>query len=323
MVARSVVKADIATSRLRDWLANLFIRSIKSVARNEDRAEIIRWLTLSREVISSDKSRKEKFAELYALMNARKTAQIVLNSVIEGVRNYKNADLPLVVKVAVPATLLAVPFVGGQGAGVAALGSAIGMPALLLMFLGTAGITAVIEAFVGDARARSYLGGVLKLIAHDEALRRIRAAIKSGTQGEPREPIRSEMPEDENEIKNRLFAMTPFEFESHVMSFFRDAGLEAAATQQSNDGGIDGFAKHPDGRLIVVQCKRYALENAVGKPDIQQFWGAIEENEAWQGYFVTTSRFTEQAIKAAELSKKIVLVEVSQLVRWHKCAPNF
>jgi hypothetical protein len=314
---------DVVTSRLRGWLANLFIRSIRSVSKDEDRAEIIQWLALSREVIDSNKSKKDKFAELYALMDTRKTVQIVLNSVVAGVKNYKNSDLPLAVKVAVPVTLLAAPFIGGHGAGIAAFGGAIGLPALLLMFLGTAGITAILEAFVGDERARTYLAGVLLLIAHDEVLRHIRAAMKNGTQGEPREPARSEMPEDELEIRARLFAMDPFDFESHVMSFFRAAGLQAAATKPSGDGGIDGFAKHSDGRLIVVQCKRHALEHAVGRPDIQQFKGVIEENDAWRGYFVTTSRFTELALDSAERSSKMVLVEMNELVRWHKFAPSF
>lgn len=107
------------------------------------------------------------------------------------------------------------------------------------------------------------------------------------------------------------------------MSFFEKAGLVAFATQPSNDGGIDGYAKYRDGRVIVVQCKRYASENAVGHPHIQQFLGAIEENKAWRGYFVTTSRFTYPAMKAAERSKKIVLVEIEELMRWHKSAPTF
>ncbi len=311
------------TARLRGWLINLFINSIKTVSKEEDRQEILRWLELSRQVIDSDRSTKDKFTELYALMDARKTAKIVLNSVVESVKNYKNADLPLAVKVSVPLTLLAVPLIGGQGAGLAALGGAIGLPVLLLVFLGSAGITSIIEAFIGNAKAKTYVEGVMALIAHDEVLRQIKAAIKNGMQGTPREPIRSEMPEDEIAMRTKLLAMDPFEFENHVVSFFRNAGMDALVTPQAGDGGIDGFAKYPDGRLIVIQCKRYASENAVGRPDIHQFWGAIEENKAWRGYFVTTSRFTDQAAKAAELSKKIVLIEIEELMRWQKSAPTF
>ncbi len=274
-----MIAGDVRAN-LRDWLIKLFIASIKNVSRDEDRAEILRWLELSREILASDRSQKDKFTELYSLLSARKTAQIILNSVVESVKNYKNADLPLAVKISVPLTLLALPVVGGHGAGVAAFGSAIGLPVLLLIFLGTAGITAIIEAFTGSANAKTYVEGILALIAHDEVLRQIRSALKNGTQGAPREPIRSQMPEDEDGIRTKLFAMDAYEFEGHVMSFFKGAGWEAVATQPSADGGIDGFAKHPDGRLIVVQCKRYAETISIGRPAIHQFWGAIEENKA-------------------------------------------
>jgi restriction system protein len=315
--------ADVVTSRLRQWLAGLFIFSTRNVSKEEDRAEVIQWLKLSRAVIDSGKSPKDKFTQLYALIDSRKTAQIVLNSVVEGAKNYKNSDLPLAVKAAVPMTLLAVPFIGGHGVGIVALGGAIGLPALLVMFLGAAGITSVIEALVGGAQARTYLAGIFELIARDEVLRHVRAAMKNGTQGQPREPVRAEMPDDEHQIREKLLTMSPYDFENHVMSFFKDAGLEAAATQQGSDGGIDGFAKHSDGRLIVVQCKRFAADNIVGRPDIHRFWGAMEENEASQGYFVTTSRFTQHATKSANNSKKIELVDIDGLLAWHGSSPVF
>lgn len=106
------------------------------------------------------------------------------------------------------------------------------------------------------------------------------------------------------------------------MSFFKAAGMIASVTKKSNDKGVDGIAKHPEG-LIVVQCKRYAPENPVGSEKIQQFKGAIEETEAWRGYFVTTSRFTAAALESAELSDKLVLVEMNELVRWHQSCPRF
>jgi hypothetical protein len=314
--------AATVTTQLRDWLVSLFVKAIQTVSRNEDRQEIIQWLTLSREVISSDKSKRDKFVELYALMDSQKTAKIALNSVVESVKNYKSANLPLAVKVSVPLTLLAVPLFGGQGAGIAAFGSALGLPVLLLIFLGTTGITTIIEAFVGNANARTYLGAVMDLIARDEMLRAIKAAMKNGTQGEPAEPFRFDMPEDEAELRARLYVMDPYEFEKHVMSFFKAADMLAAATKKSGDKGVDGFARHKDG-VIVVQCKRYASGNSVGSPSILQFWGAIEQSAAWRGYFVTTSDYTKEARASAELCDKMILVDMDELVRWHKNAPTF
>lgn len=100
------------------------------------------------------------------------------------------------------------------------------------------------------------------------------------------------------------------------MSFFQAQGLLAWVTQQSNDAGVDGFARHANG-LIVVQCKRNAPDNLVGSPVVQQFKGVIEENEAWRGYIVTTSSFSKNALLSANKSNKVVLVNMSQLIDWH------
>jgi restriction system protein len=196
------------------------------------------------------------------------------------------------------------------------------VPVILLIFLGVTGIMTVIAALVRHPNARPYLAVVLELIASDEILRQIKAAIKNGSQGPPKEPVRSKMPEDKRDIQEKLLAMDPYVFESHVMSFFMAAGMIASVTQKSNDEGVDGFARHPQG-LILVQCKRYGPENLVGGPAAQQFWGVVLQHEAWRGYFVTTSQFTAGAVKTAELSKKIVLVDMNEFVRWHQSGPRF
>ena len=49
--------------------------------------------------------------------------------------NYRKSNLPLSMKIALPATLAAIPFVGGHAAGIAAFGGALGVPVLLLVFL--------------------------------------------------------------------------------------------------------------------------------------------------------------------------------------------
>ena len=106
------------------------------------------------------------------------------------------------------------------------------------------------------------------------------------------------------------------------MSFFSSSGLEAWPTRKSNDLGVDGFAIHADG-LIVVQCKRHAPYNRVGRPTVQQFKGVIEEHGALRGYVITTSTFTEEAKESAGMSDKIVLVDMECLVQWHNTAPVF
>lgn len=308
---------DSVTQRLKTWLIGLFVKAINGIARPEERAEAVRWLSQSRDVLASDTSAREKFTELNALINARRTASFIASSVVETVRNYKNSDLPLPVKIAVPVTLLAVPFVGGQGAGIAALGSAMGVPALLLVFLGAAGVTSVLEAITqGGLEDEGYLSVVMEMIARDEILRQASAVLRKAMQEEPRQACRQTMPSDEAALQAQLLTMDPFDFERHVMSFFAAAGMDAWATKKSNDMGVDGFARHPRG-LMVVQCKRHASGNPVGRPVVQQLKGVVAENDAFRGYLVTTSTFTEEAKVSARMSDRLVLVDMAELVRWH------
>jgi restriction system protein len=180
--------AGAVKSRLRAWLVGLFIAAVKSISKEEDRIEVLVWFSRSQNVISSNIALKDKLVELYALMDGKKTVGIVVNSVTASVKNYVSADLPLAAKIAVPFTLLAMPIVGGHGAGIAAFGSAIGLPVLLLIFLGTAGIAAVLEPFVTSKSIRNQILLILTSIACAEAIRRINAAVETGTQGVPRDP---------------------------------------------------------------------------------------------------------------------------------------
>ncbi len=307
-------------SRLREWLVRVFTQSIEKIANEGDRQEIARWLSESRDVLNSDQTQGEKIKALYSLTDMKSTARVVGNSVAETVRSYKNSNLPFSVKIAVPVTLLAAPFIGGQGAGIAALGGALGLPVLLLVFLGAAGISSILETMVTNRDAAPYLIGVLEIIARDEIARRTSAALKAAMRTDPIDSRRVSMPTDEEKLRQKLLAMDPFDFESHVVSFFKTDGVKAWTTRKSNDLGVDGFVDHPDG-LIVIQCKRYTTDNPVGSPLVQQFKGVIEENGASKGYLVTTSSFTAGAVESADKSDKLILVNMDELVQWHVSNP--
>ena len=96
-----------------------------------------------------------------------------------------------------------------------------------------------------------------------------------------------------------------------------DAGI---VTQFSHDGGIDGVIKEDKLGLdkIYIQAKRYSATNIVGKPQIQQFVGALDEQKASKGVFITTSSYSSEARKYAEekASKKIVLIDGQELARY-------
>ena len=311
-----------ATGRIRTWLVGLFAKSVNGIKSDVERQDVLRWLADARDVVGSERSAREKYAELYKMFDTKKAVRAAFDGVVSAVQNYKRSDLPLAVKVSIPVTLLAAPFIGGQGVGIAALGGAIGLPALLLIFLGSAGISSIIEACVQSREARGLLGGLSVFIAQDEILRRATSAMKKAMQHDPIEACKANMPPHCDAIRERLLTMDPFDFERHVMGFFAEAGMLAWVTRKSNDMGVDGFAKHPEG-LMVVQCKRYAPDNHVGAPAVQQFKGVIEENEAHRGYIVTTSDFSSAARQSASLSERVVLVAMDDLVGWHETAPSF
>jgi restriction system protein len=92
----------------------------------------------------------------------------------------------------------------------------------------------------------------------------------------------------------------------------KDAGQ---ATQYSQDGGIDGIIKEDKLGLemIYLQAKRYT-NKTVGRPDLQAFAGALDMHRAKKGVFITTSRFTKEAIDfAGMIEKRIVLIDGERL----------
>jgi restriction system protein len=313
---------DNVRNGVKAWLVGLFASAINHTTRPEERVLAIRWLSQSRDIVASEASSFQKLKQLNALINSRTTIAAIAKSVSETASNYRKSNLPLSMKIALPATLAAIPLVGGHAAGIAAFGGALGVPVLLLVFLGTAGITSIIEAVVTSPDARTHIAEIIDVIIKDERLRRTSAQMKAAMKEQPMDPTRYSMPVEEMALRQYLLSMDPFKFEQHSMSFFQRAGLEAWATRKSNDFGVDGFAVHSDG-LIIVQCKRNSTENKVGRPTIQQFKGVVEEQYAHRGYVITTSTFTEDAIASAALTSKIVLVAIDDLVRWHAEPPVF
>jgi restriction system protein len=130
-----------------------------------------------------------KFGSLYSKLDARRTVAVAFNGVSDAVKNYSSSDLPLGAKLAIPATVLAIPFAGGHAAGIAAFGTAVGVPVLLLIFIGSAGITAIIEACATNEMTRAYVKTILNQIAWDEAYRRFRAASKVANKERRRLPF--------------------------------------------------------------------------------------------------------------------------------------
>lgn len=95
--------------------------------------------------------------------------------------------------------------------------------------------------------------------------------------------------------------------------FREDAGT---VTGQSGDNGIDGIIYQDRLGLesVYIQAKRYS-DAKVGSPEIRNFIGSLAIQGVSKGVFLTTSRFSDSAIKTAEDSKqqKIVLIDGKKL----------
>ncbi|MGC0143919.1 restriction endonuclease [Pseudactinotalea sp. Z1732] len=123
------------------------------------------------------------------------------------------------------------------------------------------------------------------------------------------------------DLLSRLHAQAPSFFEDAVLDLliamgYGGAGGKATRTQLSGDGGIDGIIDQDALGLsrVYVQAKRYALDTPIGRPEIQGFVGALHGNQASQGVFITTARFSRGAREYAEsVATRVVLVDGERL----------
>jgi restriction system protein len=88
------------------------------------------------------------------------------------------------------------------------------------------------------------------------------------------------------------------------------------AIGKSGDEGIDGIINEDRLGLdsVYVQAKRWKETTPVGRPDIQQFAGALAGRRAKKGVFITTASFTRDATDyASKIDPKIVLIDGTRL----------
>ncbi|MGJ8666723.1 MAG: restriction endonuclease [Patiriisocius sp.] len=130
-----------------------------------------------------------------------------------------------------------------------------------------------------------------------------------------------------DELLNTILSKTPTEFESLVVQLLqrmgyggeiKDSGLVTSAT---NDGGIDGIIKEDVLGLgrIHIQAKRYALDNGIGRDEVQKFAGALLGAPMSKGVFITTSYYSKGAlayVKNLNTAATIILIDGDQLAEY-------
>lgn len=124
-----------------------------------------------------------------------------------------------------------------------------------------------------------------------------------------------------SQLKEKLRQCSPEFFEMLVVDLLVRMGYGGSladagkAVGKSGDGGIDGIIKEDKLGLdtIYIQAKRWN-DTIVGRPDIQQFAGALQAQRANKGVFLTTAKFSKEALDyVTKIGSKIVLIDGEQL----------
>lgn len=127
------------------------------------------------------------------------------------------------------------------------------------------------------------------------------------------------------DLLQKTLEQSPVFFEHLVVDLLVKMGYggsfanSAKVTQYVHDDGIDGIIYEDKLGLdkIYIQAKRYKKDNVIGKPQIQQFSGALDEQKASKGVFITTSSYSKEArTYVTGLNKKIVLIDGQELARY-------
>ncbi|MCD8289449.1 MAG: restriction endonuclease [Prevotella sp.] len=126
------------------------------------------------------------------------------------------------------------------------------------------------------------------------------------------------------ELLKKVLGQSPKFFENLVLNLLVKMGYggsskgAAEVTRYSHDDGIDGIISEDKLGLdkIYIQAKRFTKGN-VGKPQIQQFSGALDEKKANKGVFITTSSYSKEARDyVGKTNHKIILIDGEELARY-------
>jgi restriction system protein len=124
------------------------------------------------------------------------------------------------------------------------------------------------------------------------------------------------------DLLERLKTASPSFFEQFVVELIVKMGYGGSlvdagmAIGKSGDEGIDGIIKEDRLGLdaIYIQAKRW--QNTVGRPEIQQFVGALDGKCARKGIFITTAKFSAEAKSYLPTNVKVVLIDGEQLANY-------
>jgi restriction system protein len=117
-------------------------------------------------------------------------------------------------------------------------------------------------------------------------------------------------------------AMDPTQFEHAVADLCRRDGCrDVQVVGGGGDLSADVLATMPDGRRLLVQCKRYALTKPVDSGEVQKVNGTYRDiHRCRAAIVVTTNRYTRDAVDLAH-RVGIRLVDGAALQTWTAGGP--
>ena len=123
-----------------------------------------------------------------------------------------------------------------------------------------------------------------------------------------------------DEILSEVMKISPVAFEKMIIDLLKKMGYGAfenagRTTAISADEGIDGIIMEDKlgFNLIYIQAKHWDRDRTVGRPEIQNFVGAIS-GKGGNGLFVTTAKYAKTAIDYAE-QHHIILIDGKRLAK--------
>ncbi|MGO9481107.1 MAG: restriction endonuclease [Candidatus Kryptoniota bacterium] len=132
--------------------------------------------------------------------------------------------------------------------------------------------------------------------------------------------IRSQLASD---LIERVKANSPQFFERLVVELMVAMGYGGSIEDAGQaiggigDEGVDGIIKEDRLGLDVIYIQAKRWEGTVGRPEIQQFVGALHGKRAKKGVFITTGHFSDDArIYVETIDPKVILIDYKALANY-------
>ncbi len=119
-----------------------------------------------------------------------------------------------------------------------------------------------------------------------------------------------------------IHRLLPRQFEQYLQKLFEGFGYEVNLTTRTRDGGIDLICMknvHGIPICLAIEAKRYAPSNPISISLVRSFVGANAPVQANKLVYVTTSRYTKNALdysRTPGLTNLLELKELPDIIRW-------